>query len=70
MPDVMWRVDYLRMVPPNQENIRGGDKKIKVMIMIVGVVKTLFIIIIIAKMVDSHYFGDVAYCDTYVLLML
>ena len=37
---------------------------------IVGVVKLLSMIIIITKTVDSHYFSDVAYCDTYVSLML
>ena len=26
--------------------------------------------IIITKMVDFHYFGDAAYCNTYALLML
>ena len=35
-----------------------------------GVVKLLSMIIIITKTVDSHYFSDVAYCDTYVSLML
>ena len=36
----------------------------------IGVVNLLSMIIIITKTVDSHYFSDAAYCDTYVSLML